>query len=275
MQDEVFEPAEGYEVLKTDLHPQGENAAYTKWENVYIRNQSEQTPDVDSLMREKPSLNFKTAEGPLVLIYHTHTTEAYNTTGENYTSESPTHSTDNEKNTVAVGKAFADALSALGIQSVHCTERLDTSYNDAYDVSYATIEKYLEEYPSIKIVIDMHRDSIVDSENIKYRPVTDIQGIDAAQLMMVVGMSTYTENEYVGKNFSFAVNLANILEKNYPGITRSVMLKNSTFNQELSANSILVEMGTTGNTLTEAKRSAIFLASAVAQLLYENGYNGN
>ena len=121
----------------------------------------------------------------------------------------------------------------------------------------------------------MHRDSIVDSENIKYRPVTDIQGIDAAQLMMVVGMSTYTENEYVEENFSFAVNLANILEKNYPGITRSVMLKNSTFNQELSANSILVEMGTTGNTLTEAKRSAIFLASAVAQLLYENGYNGN
>lgn len=274
LQDETFEETEGYEVLETDLHPQGEGSAYTLWGKAYIRNQSEQTPDVDSLMREKPSLNFENTEGPLVLIYHTHTSEGYNTTGDHYNSDSPTHSTDNEKNTVAVGKAFADALLALGIESVQCTDRLDTSYNDAYDVSYTTIQKYLKEYPSIKIVIDMHRDSIVDSENIKYRPVTDIQGIQAAQLMMVVGMSTYTENEFVDENFRFAVNLANVLEENFPGITRSVMLKNSTFNQELCANSILVEMGTTGNTITEAKRSAVFLASAVAQLLYENGYNG-
>ncbi len=274
LQDEVFENIEGYEVIKTDLHPQSAGSSYTLWENAYIRNQSEQTPDVDSLMREKPSLNFESTEGPLVLIYHTHTSEGYNTTGDYYTSASPTHSTDNEQNTVAVGKAFADALWALGIESVQCTDRLDTSYNDAYDVSYATIQEYLKKYPSIKIVIDMHRDSIVDSENVKYRPVTDIQGIQVAQMMMVVGMSTYTENDYVDENFRFAVNLANTLERNYPGITRSVMLKNSTFNQELCPNSILVEMGTTGNTITEAKRSAVFLASAVAQLLYENGYQG-
>ncbi len=273
MQDEEFEPIEGYEVLKTDLHPQSEGGAYTLWEKVYIRNLSEQTPDVDSLMREKPSFDFENTEGPLVLVYHTHTSESYNTTGDNYTSKSPTHSTDNEENTVAVGKAFCDALNALGIESIQCTKRLDTSYNDAYDVSYETLKEYLEKYPSIKIVIDMHRDSIVDSENIKYRPVTDIQGCDAAQLMPVVGMSTYTENQFVEENFCFAVTLANILEQNFPGITRSVMLKNSTFNQELCANSVLVEMGTTGNTLTEAKRSAVFLASAVAQLLYENGYS--
>ena len=274
LQDETFENIDGYSVLETDLHPQSAGSAYTLWENVYIRNQSEQTPDVDSLMREKPSLNFESTEGPLVLIYHTHTSESYNTTGEHYTAESPTHSTDNGLNTVAVGKVFQDALSALGIESVQCTDRLDTSYNDAYDVSCATVQEYLEKYPSIRIVLDMHRDSIVDSDNIKYRPVTDIQGIQVAQMMMVVGMSTYTENDFVDENFRFAVNLANTLEQNFPGITRSVMLKNSTFNQEFSANSILVEMGTTGNTLTEAKRSAVFLASAVAQLLYENGYQG-
>ncbi len=267
MEDEKFEKLEGYKVIEADMSP-SDSGAYIKWENVYIRNQSEQTPDTDSLMREKPS--FQLSEGPLVLIYHTHTSEAYNTTGDNYTADSPTHSTDNEKNTVAVGNTLKDALQALGIQSVHCTERLDTSYNDAYDVSYDIVKEYLEKYPSVQIVIDIHRDAIVDEENNKYRPVKKIQGLQCAQMMPVVGMSTYTENEFKEQNFSFAVNLANALESSYPGIVRSVMLKNSTFNQELSANSVLIEMGASGNTLTEAKRSAVFLASAIARLVFED-----
>ena len=269
-QDEQLEKRDGYPIEAVDLHPESAGENTYLYNGVYIRNQSGQTPDTDSLMRGK--LHFKEKNsGPQVLIYHTHTSESFSD-GDHYTSESQMRSLDNEENIASVGRELCDALDALGIKSVQCTERLDESYNDAYDKSLSVIDEYLEKYPGIQIVIDMHRDAIIDDNNVCYRPVSGVHGLDCAQIMLIVGTGggDYPENPYFEDNFRFGVTLMETLERNCPGITRSVNLKYSDFNQRRTQNCVLVEMGACGNTLTEAKRTAVFMAAAIAEILYEN-----
>ncbi len=269
--DEEFQSIDGYPIETVNLHPNAQGDNTYLFNGIYIRNQSGQTPDTDSLMREKLHFKEKNSD-PLVLIYHTHTSESYNTTGDSCPADAQTHNTDNEKNVVSVGKELADALNALGISTLHCTDRLDESYNGAYDKSLDTVDDYLEKYPGIQIVIDMHRDAIIDDNNVSYRPVNSVHGLRCAQVMFIVGTGggDYPDNPYFEDNFRFGVRLCETLERNCPGITRSLNIKYSDFNQLRTPNSILVEMGSCGNTLTEAKRTAVFLAAAIAEILYEN-----
>lgn len=277
--DEVFAPytgdmAEtGVEVLALNMHP-SDAANYITWSLSYIKNKSIQTFDTDSLMRGKLDIGQKAADGaPEVLIYHSHTTEAYNTSGDIWYADTPTHSIDAENNVVAVGEVFAQTLTSMGIETIHCTDRQDTTYTESYKMSYQTVEEYLEQYPSIRVVIDLHRDAVSGSNGAQYRPVVQVDGLQTAQVMVVVGVgdNEAAANEHWQDNLRFGITLNDTLEQLYPGITRALAVRTSHFNQQLSKGALLIEVGMVGNTLTEAKRAAYFTALALSEVMEENG----
>ena len=141
----------------------------------------------------------------------------------------------------------------------------ELQYKDAYSRSEETIRKYLKEYPSIRLVIDLHRDSVLKSGGELVRPVTLVNGEAAAQMMCVVG-SNWNGGEYPNweGNLAFALKIREELNAEGENLCRPVYLKGATYNQELAPYSLLVEMGASGNSLEEAKRTARRLADVLA-----------
>ena len=213
--------------------------------------------------------NLSISEGPSVLILHTHACECYSEYSGSYPEDAPTRTENVDKNVVRVGKEIADILSEFGISSVHCDVLHDKdSFINAYVESADTVQTYLQRYPSIKFVIDVHRDAIIRSDGESVRTVTQIAGEDYAQLMFVVGTNELGHNHPDWKdNFSLAVNLQKSISDTYPGLLRSINLRNVPFNQQLSNGYLLLEVGTSANTLEEALRSARAFAQEFARML--------
>ena len=207
----------------------------------------------------------ESSDAPLVLIIHTHTGEAFMPDGATqYKNEGEiSRSNDPSKNMIAVGAEFARVLEENGIRTLHCTIVHDESYSLSYQRSAETVLKYLREYPSIQYVFDLHRDSILRSSGELVKAVTSIDGEACAQIMPVVsaGFDGYEEN------LSFAIKLRDSLNEEYTNLSRPICVRTSIYNQDLAPVSILLEMGTSGNSLPEVLRSAAITAQAVADLI--------
>ncbi len=212
---------------------------------------------------------------PLVLIVHTHGTEAYSSDGSISYSDDVNipRSKDTTKNVVAVGAEIARILNDKSIPTIHCTIMHDEqSYQNSYERSSQTIEKYLKQYPSIKYVFDVHRDSIIGENNIKYRPLTYINGTATAQIMFVMGTDATTEQHSEWRtNLTFALKLTEQINSEITGMTRRLSLRSSSYNQEYTTGSILIEIGSCGNTLSEAMNAAVIFAEQFASLI-QNGW---
>ncbi len=242
-------------------------------------NETKFTPDTAALLKSPlalPSLfAFKAQYGqdaPYVLIIHTHGTESYAADGaDTYTDADAFRSADTEENVVAVGAAMAQELRAAGISTLHCTEMFDEhSYNDAYSLSAAAVLEYLRQYPSIQLVLDVHRDSVIRSDGTKIRPVTTVNGADTAQCMIVVGTNEKGANHpHWRQNLALALKIQNTLIERSPTLVRAINLRGAAFNQQHAPASLLFEIGSCGNTLPEAKRAAVLFAQAITQLLME------
>lgn len=219
------------------------------------------------------------ADVPLVLIVHTHTTEAYLDEDAYYYNPkkavAETRSHKDEENVIAVGKVVKDVLEGMGISVMHVTDYHDIYvFNESYNHSYSTVKKCLETYPSIKYVIDLHRDSVIHTNGTKVQPVAEIDGRRAAQVMFVVGLGTNgLVHDAWEKNLTLAVKLQERLVKEYPDLTRPLNLRSGRFNQHLSAGMLLWEMGSCGNTLEQAKYSARLVATEYGKLILENSLN--
>ena len=204
---------------------------------------------------------------PQVLIMHTHTTESYEKIEKNYyDSEYTSRSADPENGVVAVGAAIAEELSDAGIAVIHDGTIHDEQYTGAYSRSLETIEKILAEYPSIKIVLDIHRDAIEDNGG-RISAVTDINGKKAAQVMIISAADdgTYGIPEYL-ENFHFACAFQQALEYNYPTLTRPVLFQYCHYNQHVTTGSLLIEIGSHGNTVEQAVYSGHLVGRALAGL---------
>ena len=212
---------------------------------------------------------------PLVLIIHTHGTEAYSAEGSISYSDNVNipRSNDTTKNVVAVGAEIARILNDKNIPTIHCTIMHDEkSYQNSYERAAQTIEKYLKEYPSIKYVLDIHRDSIIDDNNIKYRPLCYIDGIPTAQIMLVMGTDASTPKHTEWRtNLTLALKLTEMINNDTPGVMRRLSLRSSSYNQEYTAGSVLVEIGSCGNTLSEAMNAAVLFAEEFSTLI-NNGW---
>ncbi len=211
------------------------------------------------------------AAAPVVLIVHTHGTEAYSEEGAAGYSETYNvpRSADINKNVVAIGEVIAEKLREAGISTLHSTVMHDKeSYIGSYERSAATIEQYLEEYPSIRYVFDVHRDSVLKEDGTKIRPVTVANGQIAAQIMSVCGTDGYGANHPNWEtNFEFAAKLQQNLNAHYLGLARAICLRKSAYNQEIAPCSMLFEVGSCGNTLAEAKVSAEILGEELSAMI--------
>lgn len=268
-----------------NLVPKGETAiipmdlSLSSYGGEYINNSTGYSPDTAKLLaadlKDTVNIEYLASSGsPIVLIVHTHATEGYSEDGAiSYLDSGGEYarSDDINNNVVAVGKVLADELNKVGISTIHSTVLHDAvQYKDSYARSEETIRQYLEKYPSIRLVIDLHRDAIVRSNGDIVRPVASSNGEAAAQIMCVVGSDWGGQKcpNWEG-NLSLALKLREALNSKTEGICRPPYLKSSTYNQELAPYSLLLEMGASGNSLEEAKRSAKLVADALFDLINE------
>ncbi len=245
--------------------------ANTSYNNVYLKNNTELKINLKEFVNGKLGFNIEKNGKPQVLILHTHATESYIRHNENYYTENDTaRSTDNAYNMVALGKIIADRLNAAGIVTLHDTTQHDNpSYNESYSRAADTICKYTEKYPSIKIVIDLHRDALAENDTDKVKLTTEIDGKKAAQVMLVMGSQSGNVKNFPKwkENLKLATKLQQTIEVMYPGLARSIHFMPKNYNESLTTGSMLIEVGTDGNTLTEAKYSAELLSNALISLL--------
>lgn len=246
----------------------GSSANYVTSGNVSIYNRTEYTLDIDVLLAAAPELSIR-GDGPQVLIYHSHATEAYTMNGTDVYQESDSYRTLNtEQNVVRVGTEMTAILENAGIQVIHDTTLFDyPSYNDAYNRSSAAVTQWLEKYPSIQLVIDVHRDALAAADGTIYKTVAGTVD-NCAQVMLVMGsdaMGQVHPNWRV--NLSLAVGIQKALTDKWATLARPIVLRTSRFNQHHSTGAILLEVGTHGNTLQEAITAGRLFARTIADML--------
>ncbi len=225
--------------------------------------------DKQSLLLRPSQLDFSD-DGPKVLIVHTHSSEAYTPEdGWEYTPSDTLRTSDAARSVIRVGDEIAAILNEHGIETLHDTALNDyPSYNGAYARMQTTIEQYLAEYPSIQMVIDVHRDAANDADGLPVALTTAVSGERCAQLMLVMGTDEGgLEHPNWQENLANALKLQALLNRAAPGLCRDLDLRTERFNQNLTPGSILCEFGSTGNTLLEAIRSARIFGEALAELI--------
>ena len=277
------DPSDGEDLDKPDLRPvpdgegivemtgQGkEGSQYLRDGGVYVYNRTGQ--ELDSSLLREGTVDVPLGEGPQILIVHTHGSEAYSMTdGDTYEESDPYRTTDCAHNVVRVGEEIATVFRAYGFQVIHDTTLCDyPAYNGAYDRSKAVVEQWLERYPSIRVVLDVHRDALVGSEGEIYKMVSVEAGEKVAQVMMVLGTDAGGADHPRWKdNMAFALKLQRNLVKGYTSLARPTVLRKSRYNQQLCPGSILVEVGGHGNSLSEAIAGGRLWADNVARTLLE------
>ncbi len=248
-------PAVSKEVIQPPL------PAFSDAESLGIYNISGKTPDIAALLEKPLTWNLRREE-PTVLILHTHSTESYTKNGETYQETSSWRTADENYNMLSIGAYVKTLLEAEGIITIQDRQLHDyPSYNGSYTHARQTIRAYLEAYPSIRLVLDLHRDASSGS-GAQLRTLAAVDGKAAAQIMLVLG----TNHEGYEENLSLALKLQAQLESQNPGITRPLQLRTSRFNQDLCAGSLLIEVGAAGNTHAEGLLAAYALAEAVIAL---------
>ena len=201
-----------------------------------------------------------------VLIYHTHTHEAYEETADDpYIETEHWRTNDPDHSVVRVGDALADALRALNVTVVHDkTDHEPPKLGTAYERSLKTLEKYARQ--GFDLYIDLHRDAY--SEQIQDARAVSIGGVSSAQLMVLIGNGQgFSEKPDTGANLAFARALTAALNELYPGICRDVLVKNGRYNQHVASPCILIEAGHNLNTLKEALAAMPTLAAAIESVL--------
>jgi len=206
----------------------------------------------DRISLEKTAFSIE-EEDPLVLIYHTHTTESFlPLTGEAF-------STNLEKTVVALGDYLTEILEKeYGIPVLHYCEVFDIPRRSAYEKARPSVKKVLEEHPSIEFVLDVHRDGV--SRNIT---TASINGRETGRILFVLGSNHQEWNN----NLRFALFLQEALEQISPGISRGIRKQPFTYNQHLHNRSLIVEIGGHENSLEEVRRTIPYLAEALAVVI--------
>lgn len=205
-----------------------------------------------------------------VLIYHTHTYEAYaQNAASPYRQTEKWRTTDNAYNVVAVGRALAADLTALGIEVVHDTTAFEPpSLEEAYARSCAMLESRIAAGERYDLYIDLHRDALAENSTLK-RTVS-IGGTPVARFMVLVGKGTtggYTEKPNWEANLRIAQRITQALNTQCDHLARDVKVKTGRFNQHVADRCVLIECGVNDNTLDEVLAGIPYLAQAIVDTL--------
>jgi stage II sporulation protein P len=234
-------------------------------QNYYIVDSSTTIRSTDLNAEELLSENLavdKMADGPQILIYHTHSQEGYQDSKEGDPSTS----------VVALGEKLAELLTERGFRVLHHTGEYDVENRDhAYSNAAPAIQQLLEDNPTIEVVIDLHRDSVPETN----RLVTTIDGKPTAKIMFFNGLCRTTasgdltslQNPYLKDNLAFSLQMQLAAAQAYPDLTRKIYLKGYRYNMHFCPKSLLVEVGAQNNTFEEALNAMEPLASLLAEVL--------
>lgn len=209
------------------------------------------------------------SDEPQVLILHTHATETYQTWDAPwYDPDFGARTQDTTLNMCAVGERMTEVLNEAGINTLHDQTLHDSpSYTESYARSAQTARAYLEQYPSIKVILDVHRDAI-ESGDTRIKPLCTIDGQDTAQVMIIAGCNNGSTVRLPNwrMNLQFAAAWESEMEELYPGLTRPVMCAYRFYNQDITTGSLLIEIGGHANTVEEALRAGEYAARALVAL---------
>ena len=260
------EGEERYPVYETTI-TEG-NCSY---QNVQVRNTASIDIDIAEELKGQLGFSIEQTDQPQVLIYHTHTSESYLPYDTGYFFESFfSRSTDCTENVCAVGEEIAQQLNAAGIVTIHDTTLHDyPSYSGAYDRSLATVEDILEKYPSIQVTLDIHRDGIgTDTE--KTKPVFTLNGQKGAQMMILAGYNYDGCEEFRNweSNLRFALQIQKAAADWCPDMVRPLNFSDFMYNMNVTAGSLLIEVGAEANTLQEARYTGYCLGQILTQVLH-------
>ena len=269
-QEEPEIEPENQAVLVHKTYTASPSDVYVQVGNAFVKNVTDYDNSVVlEAEAASPAFALSDTDEPQVLIMHTHTTECYMPfTGDVYDTTWPSRSTDNTQNMAAVGDVITEKLTEAGIGVIHDTTQHDyPSYNGSYERSAETVSKILAEYPSIKVVLDIHRDAIISGDTVT-APVIESEEGTAAQVMIISGCDDGTMDYPNWKeNLAFAIDLQQQMEADHPGFTRPILFDYRLYNQNLTTGSLLIEVGGHGNTLAQAKLAGEWIGESLATLL--------
>lgn len=219
------------------------------------------------------------SEEPLVLVLHTHATESYLFDDTNlsdfaregvetyFRTNASLRDQDPARTVVQVGEVFCETLRAAGIPTLHCTDMHDLpDFNQAYVNSAETVKRYLAQYPSIRYVIDLHRDSVTRGDAYVKTSARSDAG-PCAQVMLVVGTNQQGRHPNWEQNLTVATAFKDQMDRERPGLSRALYLRTARFNQEYLPGCMLLEVGSAMNTLEEAENAARSAASSLAKVI--------
>ena len=235
---------------------------YIRVGDVFIKNTSRQT--VEDIVFDGTFAAKLGEDAPQVLILHTHGSEAYTMPeGQEYVSTGSFRTADASVSVMRVGDEMAAVLSEHGISVLHDRALYDDpEYNGAYYRAEDAIEAYLEKYPSISFILDVHRDALEDKAGHQYKVITR-EDPSCAQVSLVMGSSWEGWQE----NLKLAAAVQQHLTDQSPTLMRPVTVRNSDYNEYFTPGSLLVEVGAAGNTLDEALAAARLFANGFAEVV--------
>lgn len=214
---------------------------------------SEPLPDEEAIQPPPPL-----SEESLVAIYNTHTGETYALT------DGMERLTGKRGGVVKVAEALQDELEKkYGIRVARSDAINDINYNSSYTKSQETLQKLLEENPSVQVVLDIHRDAGKSREN----SLVTVDGQQVAPVLIVVGSDARSPFPTWRQNYSFAQELAAEIDKQQPGLCLGVRILEGRYNQFLHPRAVLLEVGSVSNSTEEAVLAARMLAGPVAEVV--------
>ncbi len=264
------------ETLPEQTRPQPEQVltfSPAELENISVFYGCDYRPELESLLTRPLSWDLAQKE-PTVLIIHTHATEAYTQTPDSaYEEDAPYRTLQEQYNMISVGEEVRRVLEAGGISVLHDRTYHDyPSYNGAYNNARETVQAYLRQYPSIQMVLDIHRDASDGADGTQLTTSATVGGQSASQLMVVVGTDAAgNHHPHWQENLALALKLSALLEREDPGLTRPVSLRSSRFNMDLTPGSLLIEVGAAGDTHGQALLAANALARGILALAKGSG----
>jgi len=251
--------------------PESENVVETTIEGgMRIKNETGYWVDAAQILADGPGLTLP-ADEPQILIIHTHASEAYTQSGiDRYAASDANRTEDTQFNVVRIGDELTEILTEAGLNVVHDRGIYDyPSYTGSYMRAEAAIGQYLESCPGIRVVLDIHRDAL-GSGDVVYKTMAEEEGTVASQIMLLVGTDeSGLEHPYWRGNLAFAMYLQNAANSAFPTLMRPVSLVSQRYNQQLTPGSLIVEVGSSGNTLREALAAIRLFGRAIAPALLD------
>ena len=251
------ETADSGEILETTI--QG---------GLSVNNATAYWVDVTEILSAGPGLSLPQGE-PQILIIHTHSSEAYTQAGLDRYEPSDTNRTENtEFNIVRIGDELTEIFQQAGLNVIHDRGIYDyPSYTGSYTRSGQAIEQYLRDYPSIQMVIDIHRDAL-GTDDVVYKTMAEEDGVCASQVMLLIGTDeSGLEHPNWRQNLAVALYMQNAVNARHPTLMRPIALVQQRYNQHLSPGSMILEVGSNGNTLQEALAAIRLFGQAAAPAL--------